>query len=227
MNVQVDENGQPVQAPASSAEAAQVETAGSEAVPTPEVSETGGDEAPKQAPLHEHPRFKQVISDNRELKRKLEEMESRDREREAYEKAGPEERAIMDLRRKGNFASKEDIARIQKQLMKQADDRAFQDFLKANPQAEEQADVIKALAYTPQYSQATYADVYKALGGGGRKVVATRQKTGMSPKGGGGARAATAGGAYFTGAQIAAMDDATYAKNLPEIKKQMREGKIK
>lgn len=238
MDQQFDENGQPVTPAPSAEEEQEVIPTDSEVANTPEDEDDideefddidEEDQGKVQRPLHEIPRFQEVVASNRQMKDELKNLKRQLDAAEKYRTATPQEKAILDMKAQYGFADNETLEDMKRELLQQKDDMAFEKFLAANPEAAAQSEFIRDLAYTEKYQNASYETIWSTVNGNAgqqKKVIKKRRKTGMTAKGTPG-RETAGGDKIFTRAEISKMDDATYEKNRKEIQKQMKEGLIK
>jgi hypothetical protein len=182
----------------------------------------------KPAPFHEHPRFKELISSNRDLKEQIAKMESKRTEEQQVASMDKEQRAVHELKTKYGFATKDDMKAVQLENARLKEQFEFEKFLKANPDAADKAEVIQDLAFTPKYKEKSYEAIYKEVFQGsesGRKVVKRRVRTGMKSTSSTGSK--VTGKKVFTREQISAMSSEQFRKNEAAIERQMKKGLIK
>jgi hypothetical protein len=189
------------------------------------------EEEEEKAPFHKHPRFQELVADNREAKEQnkalMAELQALKAEREEAQRLAsmtPEEKAQQEAIKKLNLATKSDVAEIKRQNLLLKDKLEFEKFLASNPDAAEHTEAIRAIAYSKDYAKKSYSDIYsKFFGSGQKKVVSRKVRTGIKAKAGGKSQ----GSKVFTRADIEKMSTQEFAKNEKAIMKQMADGQIK
>jgi len=200
------------------------EESSDEAVEGEETSEEP--EPAKEPPFHEHPRFKELHADNKQLKAELAALKKEREEAAKVKTMTKEEKIAYDFKQKYGFASKEDVETVKRQNALLKEKLAFEKFLAKYPTASPQAEAIQSLAFTPKYKSKSYEEIYKEVFKGStpeRKVVKRTVRTGMK---GTSSPSKDVSGSKFTREKIREMDLATYRKYEKEIAKQMKEGTI-
>lgn len=195
---------------------------------TPDEEEEVEEESDEQVPFHEHPRFKELISTNKELKEKLEQLESKPQPVDTS-KMTAEQRAIHRLRNEYGFATKDDLTKVERENKVLKEQIKFGKFLDSHPEAKGHAEAIQALAYTPAYKSKSYEEIYSEVFKGAspsRKVVTRKKRSGLKPTSSPSSKQPSSS-KYISRARIAKMSKEEFKKHEPAIMKAMKEGRIK
>lgn len=171
-------------------------------------------------PFHKHPRFQELIRENQEIKKKLDEQEKFKKS----ETLSAEERAVQEAVDKYGLARKEDLTTATQAVQALKDELEMKELVSSSPDAKKWELVIKQLAYTPAFNTKSFAEIYEenfagsVSGSDGKRVVKTGLKTISSGN--------KTSGPKWTKERLATLSPEEYSKNKNEIFEHMAAGKI-
>ena len=184
-----------------------------------ETEETS-EESEGDVPFHKHPRFLELIQENREAKAKLAELE----EQRKLEALPSEDRAVYESIKKYGLVRQEDLTRAKQDVQRLKDDIEMRELVSDNPDVKRWEGAIRELGYSPQNITKSYGEIYQEYfsSSSGSSAPKRTVKTGLKTISSG----EKSSGAKWTREKLANLSPEEYSKNRDEILKFAAEGKI-